>query len=406
MTLIKELIEIPEQIQRGDFVLKLVDGVEHAQETLSQYVVTDQLRTCFDDALAFVKSAVTSGQSKAAYLHGSFGSGKSHFMAVLHLLLEHRPEARAVKALAPLVAKHDDWTQGKRFLLVPYHMIGAHSMEAAILGGYVERVRRLHPDAPLPAVYLAGHLFDNARDMREQIGDEAFFKALNRASSGDWGALDAAWDATTFEEALVAPPGDDRRLRLVSDLVGGVFTAFRQVAKSGGEAYVGLDEGLSIISRHAQSLGYHGVILFLDELILWLASHVADLPFVNREMEKLAKLVEAQSSDRPIPLISFVARQRDLRELVGDHVPGAEKLGFLDGLKWSDGRFHVVKLEDRNLPKIAGQRILRPRTDAARIQIDGAFRETLKARSDVIETLLTSGADQAMFREVYPFTPA
>ncbi|MCA9629130.1 MAG: hypothetical protein KC766_15725, partial [Myxococcales bacterium] len=148
------------------------------------------------------------------------------------------------------------------------------------------------------------------------------------------------------------------------------------------------------------------VILFLDELILWLASHVADLPFVNREMEKLAKLVEAQSSDRPIPLISFVARQRDLRELVGDHVPGAEKLGFLDGLKWSDGRFHVVKLEDRNLPKIAGQRILRPRSDAARIQIDAAFRETLKARSDVVETLLTSGADQAMFREVYPFTPA
>ena len=28
------------------------------------------------------------------------------------------------------------------------------------------------------------------------------------------------------------------------------------------------------MSRHAQALGYDAVILFLDELILWLASHV------------------------------------------------------------------------------------------------------------------------------------
>ena len=27
----------------------------------------------------------------ATYLHGSFGSGKSHFMAVLHQLLQHHP---------------------------------------------------------------------------------------------------------------------------------------------------------------------------------------------------------------------------------------------------------------------------------------------------------------------------
>jgi hypothetical protein len=36
---------------------------------------------------------------------------------------------------------------------------------------------------------------------------------------------------------------------------------------------VSLDEGLAVMSRHAQSLGYDGIILFLDELILWLATN-------------------------------------------------------------------------------------------------------------------------------------
>ena len=105
------------------------------------------------------------------------------------------------------------------------------------------------------------------------------------------------------------------------------------MAKSRGEGFVMLDDGLSIISRHAQSLGYDGVVLFLDELILWLASHVADMAFINREGPKL------ESWSRPRPLTArcrssaFVARQRDLRELVGAHIPGAEQLSFADVLK-------------------------------------------------------------------------
>ena len=69
-----------------------------------------------------------------------------------------------------------------------------------------------------------------------------------------------------------------------------------------------------------RDLGYDGLILFLDELILWLASQAADLKFVHQEGQKLAKLVEAQSPDRPVPIVSFVARQRDLSELIGDSV--------------------------------------------------------------------------------------
>jgi hypothetical protein len=37
----------------------------------------------FDAALTFIRSALTGRTSKATFLHGSFGTGKSHFMSVL-----------------------------------------------------------------------------------------------------------------------------------------------------------------------------------------------------------------------------------------------------------------------------------------------------------------------------------
>ena len=65
------------------------------------------------------------------------------------------------------------------------------------------------------------------------------------------------------------------------------------------ETFLPLDQGLSVLSRHAKDLGYDGVILFLDELILWLATHAADLDFVQTEGNKLAKLVESRKARTP-----------------------------------------------------------------------------------------------------------
>lgn len=85
---------MPGQFRKDDFVLSLSKGVTEPQETLQRYVVTPQLVECFNDALSMIKTAVATGSSKAAFLHGSFGSGKSHFMAVLSLLMAHNPEGR------------------------------------------------------------------------------------------------------------------------------------------------------------------------------------------------------------------------------------------------------------------------------------------------------------------------
>lgn len=405
MTLIKDLIAIPERVHQGDFVLQLSKGVTEPEQTLRDYVVTPQLADAFANALGFIQQAVQSGSSKAAYLHGSFGAGKSHFMAVLHLLLAGNTQARSLPELADVVARHD-WTHGRRFLLVPYHMIGARDMESAILGQYAEHVRRLHPEAPIPGFYLAEGLFRDARELRERMGDAAFFAELGAgAAGGGWGELDSGWDAGRFEAAMLEPPHGEERARLVGDLIGRFFSAYRSLA-GGGESFVSLDDGLSILSRHAQALGYDAVILFLDELVLWLASHAADVGFVSREGTKLVKLVEATNADRPVPLVSFVARQRDLRELVGENLAGAVQAQFSDVLKHWEARFHRITLEDRNLPAIAEKRVLRPVDEAARQTLQAAFDELMNTRREVLDTLLTTTADRQMFRQVYPFSPA
>lgn len=411
MTPLREVIPIPERVTASDFVLRLAEGVQHTEETLRDYVVTPSLAGNFDEALGLVGQAVRSGRSQAAFLHGSFGSGKSHFMAVLHALLTHNPTARGIPELADVVAKADDWLQRSSVLQLTYHLIGAESLEAAVLGGYAEQVRRLHPDATLPAVHRSDALLDDAQRQRELLGDEQFFEVLGAGSASSaspgWGAFAARWDAASYEVAATAAPDDPNRQRLVNDLVRTLFSGYTQSAD-----YVDLDTGLAVLSRHAAELGYDAVVLYLDELILWLASHLADHEFVAGEGAKLAKLVESADARRAAPLVSFVARQRDLTEFLGAHVPGAQRQAFADVFGWSRGRFEEIRLEDRNLPVIAERRLLQPKPGMKAV-LDEAF-ERVDRRPDVWDVLLLGaqnddagvGSDPEVFRRIYPFSPA
>ncbi len=395
-----DLFDLPEHVGANDFVLKLTEAIGRPEVTVKDYVVTDQLRRCFDDALALVKDAVGTRRSTGAYLHGSFGSGKSHFMAVLYLLLSNDTRARSKPELADVVAKHE-WTTGKKFLLVPYHMIGADTVEERVLGGYLDRMREMHPNAQPPGLYDADAMVDNARKLRQQFGDEAFFRALNQSAADDgWGDA-ARWDERTFEAAAKADARSRDRAELVGALAHSLMPGARHTV-----ATVDLDTGLSLISQHAKSLGYDAVILFLDELILWLASRAADAAWLTREGPKLAKLVESGNANRPAPIVSFVARQRAIRDLIGKAGLGAQQALVEEALEWWEKRFSTITLEDRNLATIARRRLLKPKNEAARQLIEAEFAGITRLGNSVIDTIVTTKSDREQFRELYPFTPA
>lgn len=415
-TLLRDVLVIPERAGAEDYVLRLTDGVapDRVSQTLADYVVTPAIGDAFDLALGLVAEAVRSGTSRGAFLSGSFGSGKSHFMAVLHALLRREPVARAKPELQDVIAKHDPDLTGKAVLPLAFHLLGAESMEAALFAGYIRQIRELHPGAPLPAVHRSDDLLKDAENLRAQMGDDAFFRGLNGADDGpgdDWSTVlgSGTWTPESYAAARAAEPSSESRQQLVTTLVERYFRAFTASA-----TWVDLPTGLSAVAAHAKALGYDAAVLFLDELVLWLAFGVQDHEFFRRESQKLTLLVESATGPRAIPLVSFVARQMDLRRWFAEAGGSGAQQDALDkAFRHQEGRFATVELGDDNLPHVAHQRLLQRRGPDAERVLEDAFRR-LERRADVWDVLLDGvntderhrGADEAAFRLTYPFSPA
>ncbi|RJQ78833.1 PglY protein [Pseudonocardiaceae bacterium YIM PH 21723] len=417
---LRDVLALPESVHASDFKVALVDGFTETEARVNEYVVTEQLQEAFGKALSIVGKAVRDGSSHAAYLHGSFGAGKSHFLTVLHAVLNNEPIARRKPNLQPIIAEHDGWLGNKRFLMVPYHLVGAADIDSAVLGGYVRTIRKLHPDQPTPAVYRADYMLQDALRQRQFLADDVKFAewlgTTAPATVHDVDDLEvieeahvSGWTTAELDRAFKAPAGDPLRNQLISTLLSGPMSSYIRGASGDAEAFIPLENGLSVISRHARDLGYDGLILFLDELILWLQAHMSNQDFLNNQVSKLVKLIESGDADRVLPIVSFISRQRDLSKLVGEDVTGADVKNLEAQVQYLAERFDYVPLEDRNLPAIIKERMLRP-LPGKESELQQAFAELESAKAADREVLLdTAGATGSTwqdFRDVYPLSPA
>jgi hypothetical protein len=401
---VRDLFDLPESVHKIAFVEELSRAVAQPKVTADTYVATPALVGAFEKTLDLVGSALRDGRSRAAFLHGSFGSGKSHFMAILSLLLDGEEHAWRIPELHALRERHGFAGKAK-LLQLRFHMIGhTGTIESAIFGHYIDSVRKLHPGVHLPGVFADEKLFEDARRMLAELGEDKFFAPMNvgQKTDADWGTIGAAdvWTGDRFERASASTDPKVRE-ELFNALVKTRYSAFAEESRQ----FVELDAGLAILGRHAKSLGYAGVVLFLDELVLWLASRASDLGWFHSEVQKLVKLVEAQESHRDVPFVSIIARQRDLAEMVGRDHEGLQNALVRDSLKWSEGRFDTVLLEDRNLPAIAEKRVLRPKDEASKKVLDEAFVAMRRKLGDAAWQLLLGELDEREFRRLYPFSP-
>ena len=155
-------------------------------------------------------------------------------------------------------------------------------------------------------------------------------------------------------------------------------------------------------------------MLFLDELVLWLAFAVHEPDFFRREAQKITKLVESGTGRRAIPLVSFVARQIDLRRWFAESGgSGAQQDALERAFTHQEGRFGSIALGDDNLPYVARQRLLMRQNAEAEARIEDAFAG-IERRPGVWDVLLDGintderhrGADEDAFKLTYPFSPA
>lgn len=400
---LRDAIDIPRAVHDDDFVLQIHRAQEAATQTLADYVVTESIADSFEKGLTLIEATLSSGSSKGAFIHGSFGSGKSHYMAVMHLLLTGNPQAKALPGLQSQVAKHEALL-GRKLLAIDYHLIGAETFEAALFGGYLATMKTRHPEAPAPVLHRSDSLFENADQLRGQLGDEQFFsrfEATGSAASG-WGSFATALTPELYDAARTKPAGDPDRQRVVADLVRTYFGAFENTG-----TWLDMTDGLRAMTEHAKGMGYDGVVLFLDELVLWLANHLRDTAFIQTETSKVAKLVETGIGALPVPLVSFVARQRNLKDFLGGGAVGAEQVALDDSFQWWEGRFEKITLAAANLPQIVHKRLLEPTSEAGREALAAAVAR-VRSNPVAFRHLLTDEAGSAAvdFEQVYPFSPA
>lgn len=411
---LERLLDLPATIDKSQFVVQLANGVAHPEKVLHRYAVTPELQLAYRAALAHAKAALDSGLSNATYIDGTFGSGKSQFMAILSLILGGREEPWGHPKLQPILPDHG-WVREKKLLRLHYHFVGAGSVEGRIFRGYMEQVEALHPGAKLPALLQTDAIFANASELRRVMGDRAFFGALNGSQDeqveeeqgegelAGWGdaVAEVKWDADRFAEAC-ADRNDALRSELFSALTETLLPAVRETSGD----FVDIDTGLTRIATHASGLGYDGVLLMLDELILWMAGRATNQEWLRSEMQKVAKLVETEKADRDVPIISFVARQRSIDHMVDGLLEGSGFQLVRDAGQYWESRFSSVKLPGRNLPAIVEVRVVCPKNDAARTELRQALEQVAGSAGQDWDALLGEQWDKADFARVFPFTPA
>ena len=398
---LRDLITIPERVEAADFVIKLDEGVARHKQTITDYVVTDAIAAAVAEGLDLVTSTLTRRSSRGAFLDGSFGSGKSHYMAVLHLLLSGSVSARQIQGLEAVVASRLD-TLDTKLLVLDYNLLGARSFEDAILGGYLETVRAKHPESNPPVLHVSDGLLDNAREIRSMLpDDDAFFARLGGGDAG-WGDFGGAWDAASFDAAAAEAPGHPDRDRLVQDLIAAYFPAYER----SGE-WLSMKDGLRSLTRHAKSLGYEGLVFLIDEVVLWLGQHLGDQNWVQGEIEKVVQLGENAAAGLPIPITSFLARQRALSDFLGRQSVGAQRVAQEQLFQYWEDRFSKIHLKAADLPKIVKRRLLRPVSADAADTLSTALAE-VKRDYAAWGYLLSDEAnsDEKAFGDVYPFSPA
>lgn len=400
MTTITEAFELPraEDIRAMGFVVKLRElepGSEEVAQLARDYVVTPAVEKELPRILDDMKQVFDRGEEYGRFIHGSFGSGKSHFMTMLSLLVEGAPPAWS--KFRPLLnahrdakvskgveaADHEAWLTKAGLLVVRIHMLSVRGkstgFDRAVYEGFNAALKRrgkasfefLNVDA----------IFDEVRREAKEYGDVV------------WKRLEA--------ESIVGGREDFEAIAQGSIQAKERFARTWLKYKGRDAADAGIDprwsEGLKRMAEHAKAQGFGGIVLMIDEFLLWLAEKSGQ-EFVA-EINNLNVIVDHNTGQRPTPIFVFVARQRNLQEFFPDLVDESKIHEHLDH---HAKRFEVTKLQDVELRHIVRGRVLRAKNADA---VKAAVAALSEKHSKVLPALL-AGGDLDYLKDVYPFHPA
>jgi hypothetical protein len=388
----------PQDIRAMGFVIKLREsdpGSDEVKQLVNDYVITPAVEKELPRILDDMKQVFDRGEEYGRFIHGSFGSGKSHFMTMLSLLFESAPPAW--KKFRPLLNAHRDaqqtqgrdapdhesWLSKAELLVVRIHMLSVRgkttSFDRAVYEGFNQALKR------------------RGKAQFEFLNVDSIFEEVRREAKeyGDivWKRLETA--------SIVGGREDFEAIASGSVKARENFARAWLQYKGRDPSEAGIDprwtEGLKRMAGHARAQGFGGIVLMIDEFLLWLAEKSGQEFY--QEINNLNVIVDHNTGQRPAPIFVFVARQRNLQEFFPDLVDESKIHEHIDH---HAKRFEITKLQDVELRHIVKGRVLRPK-DAAAIQ--RAVNALTERHQKVLPALL-AGADIEYLRDVYPFHPA
>lgn len=387
MTTIRDVFDLPtrDEITAQSFVIKLESQSEPAarKKIVDDYVMTPAVREALPGVFDGLRHAYErQGHLEVGrFIHGSFGSGKSHFLSLIALLLENDDAAwtKVVNAI-PALADHRAWIAGARVLPVRIHMLSADrpGFDLVILSE-TNRELRMRDKAELVR-FDVQQVFDEAFRLAERFGD-AFFRDLQ--------ARGVVESRAELEE--IANGSEKERDELARLLVesGGVTP--------GAASALNWSESLQALTTHVKAQGFGALVFLVDEMLLWLSEKEAHE--FKRAINQLTAIVDHADGARALPVAVFVARQRALSEFFPDLVADAEMHEHLDH---HSKRFEVTNLEDVELRYVCKERVLRKKDPVA---VQKAVEDLIARRGAAVREA-QQNADTDYVRDVYPFHPA
>lgn len=376
-----------EDLSALDFVIRL-DAAPREGATarlVDDYVVTPAVALALPALFGHMRQAVARGEAYGHILHGGFGSGKSHLMTMIGLLLERSPLAwgKAHPAFTALGAEHRAWVAEAKLLVVRVHMLSARRAGAGLDEVLYDAVNQaLVAEGKAP--FIVSGAMEVLAELRREAADygPAFWKRAEAA-----GVAAGPADVTAMEEA-----GEEAIQALAEAYLAMKGRSFQV---EGLKPAWG--EGLKRLAAHVRAQGKGGIVFLIDEFLLWLAEKAGE-DFVSA-INDMNTIVDF-AGRREVPVVVVFARQRNIKEFFPD-LTNQDRIQ--ERVDHHAKRFEVTQLQDVELRYIVAGRVLREKKDPAAIAAAiTAVQSTYRRALD--DLLGESGVE--ILQDVYPFHPA
>lgn len=384
---LREVFDLPTSIPRCIVRIQDFDDLHTLEDNIRDYVMTGTVAAEMERLVdRIVASCVRHEAGEGHYLHGSFGSGKSHFMAILGLILEDNAAiwTKDHASIRAIRERHGAWLAAHPILVVPVYMLGQTGLQAACYNAANARLERL---GKAPCEFSdAGRVIASFRADAERYGEvvsqqfEAATGLTRRRFDLMAGGSLEEQDDLARQVLAYREPSRAERVQLYPDK---------------------FSDGMADLTRHAEAQGFAGVVFLVDELILYLTGK-SGREYLE-EFNDLVALADNSALDRAVPLWVIVSKQRNIVETVPDD---SSEQHIYDAMEHHKDRFpETTELADTELVPIVQERVLRVR-EGVGLPLRRAIDETLGGLSEEVRSTLLHDLTAEDFRCVYPFHPA